>query len=180
MTRRIGVVVPVMVAVAVALAACGGSAGKSAEALIEGTLADDIGLGELEAECTDPPDLEVGDTFDCTATTEDGRVVELIGTLEEEDRFEVVTTNLLTADDVERLREIIAESIAGEIGEPVVAADITCPEGSVLLDAAGDLRCEIVDQGTGDVYELTITTGGLEPGVGPRDLGWQIGDQPIR
>jgi hypothetical protein len=39
--------------------------------------------------------------------------------------------------------------------------------------------CTITDTGNGDVYELTVSTGGLEPGVGARSLSFQLGDAPL-
>ena len=48
-----------------------------------------------------------------------------------------------------------------------------------MLDDVGDFRCTITDTATGDVYELTVSTGGLEPGVGVRELSFQIGDAPL-
>ena len=53
------------------------------------------------------------------------------------------------------------------------------PGAFIVLDDAGDFSCTITDTGTGDVYELTVSTGGLEPGVGVRELSFQIGDTPL-
>ncbi len=57
----------------------GQSVDDAAVELIEGDLADQIGLGELTAACPEVPDAEVGTEFDCTATTADGAVIEIAG-----------------------------------------------------------------------------------------------------
>jgi hypothetical protein len=176
--RRRPLFVAVLVSGVAALAACGGSASESGVAVIEGALADDIALGDLDATCEDPEALSEGETFTCTATTDDEQTIEFLGTMTSDDEFDIVTTNLLTAVDVEFVREEAARVISAEIGTEVAPADIECAEGSVVLDDAGDFLCAITDTSTGDVYDLTVSTGGLVPDVGARELSFQIGDAP--
>lgn len=164
---------------ALIVGACSGSAAKSGESVIEGELAEQIELGDLEADCNEPEDLQEGETFTCTATTEDGGTIEFIGTMSSDDEFNVVTSNLLTASDVVAMREAVAVSLSDEIGVPVAADDISCPDGSVILNDDDAVECEVTDTETGDVYPLTISTGGLEPGVGARDLHFEVGSEPL-
>jgi hypothetical protein len=164
---------------AVSLAACGGSAAESGQVVIEEQLADEIGLGDLDATCNEPEGLSEGETFTCTATTTEGDTIEFLGTMTSDDEFEIVTTNLLLASDVETIREEGARVLSAEVGSTIVPEDIECAEGSVVLDDVGDFRCTITDTATGDVYDLTVSTGGLEPGVGVRELSFQIGDAPL-
>jgi hypothetical protein len=161
------------------VAACGGSAAKSGEDVIEGELAEQIDLGDLEADCNEPDDLKEGETFTCTATTADGGTLEFLGTMSSDDEFNIVTTNLLVPSDIELIVDAAATALSEEIGVPVAPEDISCPEGSVILDEAGEVDCEITDTATGDVYALTVSTGGLEPGVGAKNLQFQIGEQPL-
>ena len=161
------------------VAACSGSAAQSGEDLIQDDLAEDIGLGDLEAECEEPDDLSEGETFTCTATTADGETVEFLGTMTSDDEFNIVTTNLLITSDIDSIRDGVSTALSEQIGVPVAAEDITCPDGSILLDESGEFECEVVDTATGDVYPLTISTGGLEPGVGPRDLQFEVGSEPL-
>ena len=163
---------------ATALAACGGSAGESGQVVIEEKLAEDIALGELDATCNEPEGLSEGETFTCTATTADGETVEFLGTMTSDDEFEIVTTNLLIASDIEAIREEGARVLSAEIGAEVLPEDIECAEGSVVIDDVGDFECAITDTATGDAYDLTVSTGGLEPGVGVRELSFQVGDAP--
>lgn len=163
----------------VVLAACGSSAALSGQSVIEGELAERIGLGELDASCNEPDGLEKDETFTCTATTDDGETIEFLGTMTSEDTFDIVTTNLLIASDVVAIREEAARALAAETGVAIVPEDIECPDEVVILDDTGDFACEITETATGDVYELTVSTGGLEPGVGVKNLQFMIGDQPL-
>jgi len=158
------------------LAGCGGDAAATAEGLIEGQLADEIELGELTAACNQPDELEQGETFECTAITTSGDVIEFVGEMTSDDDLNVQTTNLLTESDVQSLLPPIADAVSREVGDDVVADDLTCPTGTVILDDNGDFMCTILDRSTGDVYTIAIETGGLEAGGGPKDLGFQIGD----
>ena len=162
--------------VALVVAACGGGAADSGEVVIEEKLAEQIGLGDLDATCNEPDGLKEGETFTCTATTADGGTIEFLGTMSTDTEFEIVTSNLLVASDVEAIRAEGASVLSDEIGATIAADDIECAEGSIVLDDVGDFLCAITDTGTGDVYDLTVSTGGLEPGVGVRDLSFQVGD----
>ena len=95
-----------------------------------------------------------------------------------DDEFDIVTTNLLVASDIETIRSEGARVLSAEVGATIEPEDIECAEGNVVLDDVGDFMCAITDTGTGDVYDLTVSTGGLEPGVGIRALSFQIGDAP--
>lgn len=160
------------------VAACSGSAADTGEVVIEEELAEQIGLGDLEATCNEPEGLKEGETFTCTATTTDDQTLEFLGTMTSDDEFEVVTSNLLVASDVEAIRAEGATVLSEEIGVPISADDIECADGSIVLDDAGDFLCAITDTSTGDVFDLTVSTGGLEPGVGVRELSFQVADAP--
>lgn len=177
--RALSTIVTAAAVGALALNACGGSAADSGQVLIEEQLAEEIGLGDLDATCNEPEGLSEGETFTCTATTADGETIEFLGTMTSDDAFEIVTTNLLLASDVETIREEGARVLSAEVGSTIVPEDIECAEGSIVLDDIGDFRCTITDTATGDVYELTVSTGGLEPGVGVRELSFQFGDAPL-
>ncbi len=169
----------VLVVAGLGLASCGGSAAETGENVIQDQLAEEIGLGELDATCNEPDGLDEGETFTCTATSSDGQTIEFLGTMTSDDEFSIVTTNLLVADDVVAIREEGARVLSEEVGATILPDDIECAEGSIVLDDVGDFSCTITDTGTGDVYDLTISTGGLEPGVGARELTFQIGDAPL-
>jgi hypothetical protein len=95
-----------------------------------------------------------------------------------EDEIHVVTTNLLLPDEVDTIREEGASVLSDEIGVEILVDDIDCGDTAVLIDDAGDFTCAITDTATGDVYDLTVSTGGIEPGVGIRELFFQVADTP--
>lgn len=166
-----------VIAVGVGVAGCSKNAGISAENVIVEELQDKIGLGPLDPECGQPAKYEAGETFTCTATTEDGRVLTFHGEMTDPDTFDVVTSNLLTAEDVVGIRRSVAEAMGPEVDATVDPDDIVCPDDIVVLDDTGDFTCEITDTATGAVYALLISTGGIEPGVGIRKLDFEITEQ---
>lgn len=176
MTSRIHTAGAALALTALVLAGCSKNAGISAERAIIDQLQEDIGLGELEPECGQPAALEEGETFTCTAATEDGQVIEFLGEMTGSDTFDVVTTNLLSAEDVVLLRQAGAEWLSQEVGDSVDPDAIVCPFDVIVLDDTGTFSCEVTDVSTNEVYEFLIMTGGLEPGEGIRDLGFELGD----
>jgi hypothetical protein len=160
------------------LAACSDSAATGGEGLIEGDLAEEIGLGDLDAECAEPAEKVEGETFECTATTDDGQTLTFQGTMTAEDEIHVVTTNLLLPDEVDTIRDEGARVLSDETGVDIAVDDIDCGDEAVLIDDVGDFTCAITDTSTGDVYDLTVSTGGIEPGVGIRELFFQVADEP--
>lgn len=163
-------------AVVLLLAACGGDAADTAELLIETQIEEEVALGELTAACNQPEELARGETFECTAITPDGDTIDIVGELTGDDTLNVQTTNLLTVDDVRAILPPIADAVGTEVGATVVAADISCPDRSIILDDAGNFDCEIVDRSKDETYVITIRTGGLDPDTGPEDLSFLIGD----
>ncbi len=164
-----------VVAVGVVISGCGSkNAGNSAEQLITDELQDQIGIGPLEPTCGQPAAYEAGETFTCTAATEDGRVVEFFGEMVDEETYNLVTSNLLTGEDVAAIRADAAEQLGPEVGATIDPGDIVCPDEIILLDDTGDFTCEITDTSTGEVYALVVSTGGIDPGVGVRKLEYEI------
>ncbi|MEL6891327.1 MAG: hypothetical protein AAFP84_07015, partial [Actinomycetota bacterium] len=134
-------------------AACGdGDAAQSGEVLIETELEEQLDLGELTASCDQPDDSEVGTEFRCSATTEDDRVIEFLGVFTSEDEIFVSPTNLLTAAEVDVVREQSARILSPEVGSDIDPSQIECPAGDPVF-LVGDtdgavLECTITDPGT--------------------------------
>ena len=96
-----------------------------------------------------------------------------------DDGFNINTSNLLVPSDVTTIVESLSTALTEQIGVTVNVEDIECPEGSVILDDDDAFACTVVDTATGDTYPLTVSTGGLEPGVGPKDLRFEVGAEPV-
>ncbi|MCP3936650.1 MAG: hypothetical protein GY708_14890 [Actinomycetia bacterium] len=143
------------------LAACSGSVEfsiggdspeEAATKVIEGDLADQLGLS-LAADCPDVEDPVDGDAFTCTATTEDGSIVHFDATIDEAaQEVSVVSTNTLEASELERA---IAEVTNDDLGSALTPGDIECGEGSVIV-AVDDsvVECQIADPATGEHFAL--------------------------
>lgn len=157
-------------------AACSDDAATGGEGLIERRLADEIGLGELDADCESPAEQVAGETFSCTATTTDGRTIEFHGEMTDGDALNIVTTNLLTLKDLDALREDAAASLGAANDLEIAADDIDCGDEPIILTDVV-FMCELTDVTDGSVYELEITTAPFEPGVGIRSTYYRVGDQ---
>lgn len=144
-------------AVALVAVSCGGSATETATAVIESEIADQIGLGDLEATCDQPDERVVGAEFPCTATTESGDVIRFTTTFEEEDRIFVLPTNVLLASDLPLLEQEAAEVLGPEVDAVIDPADIECPDTAVVLDENDQVTCSITDAASGTTYELIAT-----------------------
>lgn len=144
----------------VALAGCsfstGSSPGEAALELIEGPLGEQNGLVYRDAECAEPAADAVGDTFACTATTDDGAAVEFTGVVDADDKIFVAPTNVIVADEMPIVEAEAAQVLGEVIGAEIDPSAVECPDvTTVLVD--GRLRCEITDESNGDRYEMFLT-----------------------
>ncbi len=127
-----------------------------AEDLIEGELADDLGLAEVTAECAEPPDEDVGATFACTSDSDLG-LVRWEATIAEDDTVSVESLNLLSENDVALLEESAVAELEASVGQPLGAESFDCGSEPVVLDDADEFVCALTDPVNGDVYDTTIT-----------------------
>ncbi|MEM9610159.1 MAG: hypothetical protein AAGA99_22250 [Actinomycetota bacterium] len=153
------------------LAACSGDPAVSGASVIEGEIAGQIGLGDLEASCDEPTSEEVGSTFACTATTPDGRVIDFISEFDTEDEIFVYPTNVLADVELPLVEAEAAEVLSPEVGTTIDPSSIDCGEETVILDSEGVMTCVLTDESNGDRYELeaTFTNHDREEGFFNRD-----------
>lgn len=175
--------IPLAVPVIGLFVACGGGdVAQSGETLIETELEEQIGVGELDASCDQPEDEEIGTEFLCTASTEDGRVIEFVGAFTAEDEIFVSPTNLLLTEEVERLKSQAAQVLSPEVGVEIDPSQITCPTEEPLFmetsGSAGDavVECTITDEATSTSFPLTVTLSDYVIQEGYQNLFAQIGD----
>jgi hypothetical protein len=162
-------------AVAVVLVSCTSSAAEPATELIENDLEAQLGLGELSASCVEPDDLEPGTTFTCTATTEDGEVIEFDGIVEDEETFGIWATNAMPAAVVEEVEADAAQQLGDQAGVALSADDVECPDGSIVIEG-GSFECELTDPDDGSVFVMTVSTDGYD-GDTWVDLRYDITEQ---
>lgn len=165
-------VIIALVAGMVMLAGCSGSFSfgttgddrflTAGEDLIETELADQIGLGPLEASCTGT-DLVAGDTFECQATAGSLDPIRFIGTVaENEEEVNLASTNLLLADQVEQVEAFSASLLADETAVAIGPEHFECGNGSIIIENGEILDCLLTDPTDGTVYEAPVTVEDLD------------------
>jgi hypothetical protein len=130
---------------------------SAAEDVIEGDIAEQSTLGDLSATCEEPDDPEPGDVFACTATTEDGRTIEFTATVEDDDKVNVQSTNLITVEGLGTIEEVAVAALEAEIGQTLGVENLDCGSEPMIIDVTEEsLTCALTDPGTGDVYDTQI------------------------
>lgn len=139
-----------------AAAACsfsiGDTATNGAETLIEGELADELGLSGIEADCEVVVSPEPGDTFTCTSDSEIGEI-EWEATVEDDDTVNVESTNLVTAEGMDLIESGAASIVTDEWG--VAIEGMECGTGPVVVNPDTALSCEM--NANGEAYSATVT-----------------------
>jgi hypothetical protein len=130
--------------------------------LIETELADQVGLGELDATCIGT-DLEAGDTFECTATAGGLEPIRFVGTVDaDEEGVNLSSTNLLLADQVEQVEAFSASLIAEQTSVAIGPEHFECGDTSIIIENGGILDCRLTDPTDGTVYEAPVTMEDLD------------------
>lgn len=148
----------------------GQSVEDAATDLIEGELADGIGLGELDADCPEVSDPEVGTEFACTATTPDGAIVEFAGVVDREDHIDVRTTNVIVAEAIGNIEAAGIELVNQTEGTTLDASAMDCGDTSIVIPADGEVECTLTDTDTGALFDATYTL--EDPDTGDFSLEW--------
>ncbi len=143
----------------------GTSPEKAAETIIESEIPAQLGLTSLDATCDEVDQPEVGSTFACTATTDDGRVVRLTTVIDREDHIDVTTVNALNADDLARLEASGAEVLGAQVGVDLAADSIDCGDDAVILPDDGVMVCAFFPPGTDEVRDATYEITDLDTGT---------------
>ncbi|MEZ5228604.1 MAG: hypothetical protein R2710_18610 [Acidimicrobiales bacterium] len=169
------------IASAFLLAGCGGNDydGAAVE-VIEGDLADTVGLGAVTATC-DPAEggdkPADGDTFTCSATTESGQTISYLATASG-DRVEVETTNVILGSKVGEVERITAQSLADQFEVEVPAETVDCGEASIVVTPDAVVTCGVTDTETGDVYDIELSNIDLTGSDGNITFDWLLSDTP--
>ena len=159
-----------MLALALLATACSGSfsiggtdPSQAAVDLIEGELAEQLGVEDVTATCPDDlGDLEEGDTFTCTSTAGDGTTNEFLATIEPDDRIFVTTTGGVGGDTFSRIAvDLIEGQSADLLG--IGALEANCPADPGELEEGDTFRCtatalddSVVEAGSIVEYVATI------------------------
>ena len=154
-------------------ASVGGSPTSTAEEVIEDDLAAQLGLGEIDAECGEPPDEDEGSTFLCTSETDQG-LVRWEATIAEEDTVNVQSLNVLVVDDVAALEVSAAAEIEQVVGIPLGTENFDCGDAPVVLGDEDQVVCALTDPANGDVYDTTMTITDMSSGA----FDFEVAEEP--
>ncbi len=174
LTGRLGLAVAALV-----LGGCsfefnfGGDAASGAEDLIEGELADELGLTDMSATCDDPVDESPGTAFTCTSTSEVGEIrwTAVIG---EDDVVNVDSVNLVTADDLAGIEVAAVDLIEAQAGRTLGYENFDCGDGPVAVGTDNTFDCELTDPDNGDIYDATIEITDFQAG----SFQVEVADEP--
>lgn len=138
--------------------------------LIEGELSDDLGVA-MTGECDDVDDPEVGVSFECTGTTDDGRVIEFVTLIDEEDHISVDSVNVVNAGAVDRFAAAAADALSEQAGVALDASAVDCGDEAIVLDESMTLACSVTDPTDGAVYDASIIITDLDEGSFDVEVG---------
>ncbi|MFA9564364.1 MAG: hypothetical protein ACERLM_06625 [Acidimicrobiales bacterium] len=152
-------------------ASVGGSPESAAQDVIEEELAGELALGEIEAECGEPPNDDEGSTFACTSETDRG-LIRWEATIVDEDTVNVQSLNFLVGSDVVALEGAAVVELEQVVGTTLGTENFDCGEPPLVLDSDDELVCALTDPANGDVYDTTViitdtSTGAFEFEVAP-------------
>ena len=132
---------------------------ETAERFISSTISEQFGQ-PLDPTCPDIPATTPGTTFTCTASTPDGETVILLGTLNEGDDLNVVTTNVVIGEFMPELARVGAEVLAeANLGN----VTIDCGTESVVLNQRQEMVCDSVNE-DGSAGSVTYTIADTQTG----------------
>ena len=101
--------------------------------LISGELSDQLGLGEQTPACDIPDDPDPGTEFTCTGLLEDGRVIEYVGVLSEEESVLLDTTNVIL--DPSRFEADFHEQLINQNPEAELREeDVDCGPDPIVIE----------------------------------------------
>lgn len=141
----------------------GADAAAAAEDLIEDDIADQAGIGPLEATCEEIDDPQPGDTFTCTATTGDGETIRFDAVMEEDDMVDVESVNLVTADGLDLIEGLAAQALEESVGATLGTENFDCGDKGLVVEPGGTIGCVLTDPATGTLYDATVTVKVLDP-----------------
>jgi hypothetical protein len=141
----------------------GADAAAAAVDLIEGTLADQAGIGRLDATCQEIDDPEFGDTFTCTATTEEGETIRFDAVVEEDDMVDVESVNLVTSAGLTVIEGLAVKALEENVGQTLGIENFECGDRGLVVEPGGTIACVLTDPVSGALYDAAVTVQVLDP-----------------
>ncbi len=135
---------------------------QTTEDMIRSDVAVAAGLGDLVPVCPDVVDATVGTAYECTATTEDERIVALAAAIDDLGRVQVNTTNLITASALPSFERAAVEALNTSVGSRLENDDIDCGDAAVVFGQDKVMVCALEDPQTEAVFDVSLTISDIE------------------
>jgi len=176
----------IIVAVVVALLCAACSSGRDVESsaagqplsladeMIVGDLAPTLGLGPLTSTCPDPGELAPDTTFVCSATTEEGQVIQVEAVVNAEGRLQLTTANVVSSAALPSFERGVAAMLNDSVGSNFTAESVDCGPTAVVLPPDLTMGCALVMPASGEVFDVTMTVTDLDE----RHFSLVVADQP--
>lgn len=161
----IGVVLLVARGCSVDVSVSLGGADEAATAvdLIESEIADQAGIGRLDATCQAIDDPEPGDTFTCTATTEDGETIRFHAVVKEDDMVNVESVNLVTSEGLTVFEGLAVQALEENVGQTLGIENFDCGDRGLVVEPGGAIACVLTNPISGAFYDATVTVQAMDP-----------------
>jgi len=127
---------------------------QTAGEVIEGELADLIGLGAIDGSCEEPTSLDVGATFACTGQVAD-QTAQFVATIAEGQNVNVNTANVVLANQVGLFSTAAMQQLNEAFGQSAPDEAMDCGTASIVLSSENQMVCAL-DAGA-EIYDATIT-----------------------
>lgn len=128
---------------------------ESAVELINGGLADSLGITFDNATCESPANEDVGTTFPCTADYQ-GVPIDIEGRIDEPEFIVVNALNLLVPEELQTLERLTEDQLTESVGVDATGL-IDCGDTPVALPDDGVILCVLDDGQVAFDVTLTIT-----------------------
>ena len=152
----------------------GADAAQAAVDLIEDEIAAQAGMGSLDAECEEIDDPQPGDTFTCTAETEDGKTIRFDAVMEEDDIVDVQSVNLVTTDGLDLIETLAVQVLEENVGQTLGIENFECGDQGLVVEPGGTIGCLLTDPISGTLYDAVVTVEALDP----LEIFVEVGDSP--
>lgn len=138
------------------------TATMATQELIAGPVAESAGLALSNPVCPDMSAAVPGETFTCSATTEDQATVRLTATLQPSGQVEVATVNVITAQALGSFETAAIDALNAEVQVPLGYDDIDCGGSSVVIADDATIVCALKDPQTEAIFDVTLTISDVE------------------
>lgn len=147
---------------------------QTAEDLIRTDVAPLAGLGDLTPVCPDVTEATVGTAFECTATTEDQRIITVAASIDQLGRVALATNNMITAAALPSFERAAVDALNATVGSQLSPDAIDCGDAPVVFGQDQVMVCALLDPHTEKVFDVSLTITDIEA----RQFSLVVADTP--